>query len=64
MYCGLLRLCLYGTLGNVERGDMLESIRNFPVSLVGLGYMVIGIMNANNGKAKELPFIGKFRIIR
>lgn len=25
--------------------------------------MVLGIINAANGKAKELPFIGKFRII-
>ena len=37
---------------------------SFLLYLVGLGYMCIGIMNANNGKAKELPFIGKFRFIK
>ncbi|MBO4628103.1 MAG: zinc-ribbon domain-containing protein [Lachnospiraceae bacterium] len=42
----------------------IVKILSFILYLVGLGYMVIGIMNANNGKAKELPFIGKFRIIR
>ena len=37
---------------------------SFLLYLVGLVYMVIGITNANSGKAKELPFIGKFRIIK
>lgn len=37
---------------------------SFLLYLCGLGYMVIGIMNANNGKAKELPFIGKIRILK
>ncbi len=27
-------------------------------------FMIIGIMNANNGKAKELPYIGKIRILK
>ena len=36
----------------------------FLLYLVGLGYIFIGFTNANNGKAKELPFIGKFRILK
>ena len=32
--------------------------------LATVGLMVIGIINAANGKAKELPFIGKFRILK
>lgn len=34
------------------------------VNLVFLVFLIIGIMNAANGKAKELPIIGKFRIIK
>ena len=34
------------------------------VSFVFLILAVIGIINAANGKAKELPFIGKFKILK
>ncbi len=34
------------------------------VSLVFLVVAVLGIVNAANGKAKELPVIGKFRILK
>lgn len=34
------------------------------VSLVFLVLCVIGILNAANGKAKELPVIGKFKILK
>ncbi len=36
-------------------------------SLVGFAFLVwavIGILNSLNGKAKELPFIGKYRILK
>ncbi len=33
------------------------------VGLVFLAYMVLGIINAVTGKAKELPIIGKYRIL-
>ncbi len=35
--------------------------------LLGLCFillMIVGILNANNGKAKELPIIGKFKILK
>jgi len=32
--------------------------------LVFLALAIIGIMNASNGKAKELPVIGKFKILK
>ncbi len=34
------------------------------LGLVLLAPMVIGIINAANGKAKELPFIGKIQILK
>ena len=33
-------------------------------SLVCLVFAVIGIVNAANGKAKELPIVGKYRILK
>ncbi len=33
-------------------------------SLVCIGFAVIGIVNAANGKAKELPIVGKFKILK
>lgn len=33
-------------------------------SLVCLGYAIIGIVNAVNGKAKELPIVGKFKLLK
>ena len=34
------------------------------VGIVSLIYLVLGIYNCVTGKAKELPFIGKFRILK
>jgi len=34
------------------------------VSLIPLAYMILGIINVCDGKAKELPFIGKYRILK
>ncbi len=34
------------------------------MNIVFLVFLVIGIMNAANGKAKELPVIGKFKILK
>ena len=33
-------------------------------SLVCLGYAIIGIVNAVNGRAKELPIVGKFKLLK
>ena len=29
-----------------------------------LGMFILGVINANSGKARELPFVGKFRLIK
>lgn len=45
----------------------LGSIVSTLLGLVNLGFLVllvIGIMNAVNGRAKELPIIGKFKILK
>jgi len=34
------------------------------VNLVFLVMLVLGIVNAANGRAKELPVIGKFKILK
>ena len=40
------------------------SILNSVLSLCCLGLAILGIINAVNGKAKELPIIGKFRLFK
>ena len=43
---------------------MILSIVLGLVSIVFFVFAILGIMNAFNGKAKELPFIGKFKILK
>lgn len=45
-------------------GVFLAAFFGFVLSLPSLALLVIGIINAVNGRAKELPIIGKFRIIK
>ena len=40
------------------------SLLSFVVGIAILAVGIIGLMNGFNGKAKELPFIGKFRILK
>ncbi len=44
-------------------GDMVSSILSL-VNLLFLILMIIGIVNAAKGRAKELPIIGKFKILK
>lgn len=45
-------------------GGVLSGLIGFAVSAVLLVLMVLGIINAAQGKAKELPVIGKFRLLK
>ena len=45
-------------------GRVLSLLIGLPVYLVTVAFMVIGIVNAAKGKAKELPFIGQVKIIK
>lgn len=45
----------------------LGSIVSMLLSIVNIGFLiitVIGIVNAANGRAKELPIVGKFKILK
>ncbi len=45
-------------------GIALGSILGLAVSVVSIAFIIIGIINANKGVAKELPIIGKFKILK
>lgn len=55
---------VFGILSNIPYIGWLFSILNGLVSLVCLILAIIGIINAANGKAKELPFVGGFKILK
>ena len=55
---------VFGVLSNIPYVGWIFSILNGLVSLVCLILAVLGIINAANGKAKELPVVGKFRILK
>ena len=53
-----------GLLDNIPYIGWLFGLLNGLFSLICVVFAVIGIVNAANGKAKELPIIGKFKIIK
>lgn len=53
-----------GLLDNIPYIGWLFGLLNGLFSLVCVVFAVIGIVNAANGKAKELPIIGKFKILK
>ncbi len=44
--------------------SFLFVILTVPVQIAAIIYIILGIINVTSGRAKELPFIGHFRIIR
>lgn len=66
-------------LGGIAAGIAVEIV-DYMLSLISLGFIALilkvavsfacfwlwicGILNASNGKAKELPIIGKFRLVK
>jgi uncharacterized membrane protein len=55
---------VFGILSNIPFIGWLFAILNGLISLVCLIFSIIGIVNVVNGRAKELPFIGKFRLLK
>lgn len=51
-------------LGGIPVIGTIWSIITWVISVLMLALAVIGVVNAIQGKAKELPLIGKFRIIK
>ncbi len=45
-------------------GLIINSILGLAISAICLVFMILGIVNAATGKAKELPLIGKIHIIK
>ncbi len=53
-----------GILTNIPYIGWIFAIIESLFSLVCVAFAVIGIVNAANGKAKELPIVGKFKILK
>jgi len=53
-----------GILSIIPYVGWIFIVLNSLISLVCFVFAVTGIINAANGKAKELPFIGKFNILK
>ncbi|MCQ2401955.1 MAG: hypothetical protein MJ059_08575 [Lachnospiraceae bacterium] len=51
-------------LGKIPVVKIVASIASYIVSFLELVLCVMGIVNACNGKAKELPLIGSFQLIK
>lgn len=44
-------------------GPIIFMLASVAIGIVGLGATIIGACNALSGRARELPFIGRFRIV-
>jgi len=55
---------IFGILSIIPYVGWIFIVLNSLISLVCLVFAVTGIINAANGKAKELPFFGKFNILK
>ena len=55
---------IFGILSIIPYVGWIFIVLNSLISLVCLVFAVTGIINAANGKAKELPFIGRFNILK
>ncbi len=53
-----------GILSNIPFIGWLFTIVNAIISIACLVLAVLGIYNAANGRAKELPVIGKFKVLK
>lgn len=60
----VLEIVLSAILGGVPFLGAFISVVMGLANLIFLVFIVVGIMNALNGKAKELPIIGKFKILK
>jgi len=61
-----LVLLLLSIIGSVVLGiiPILGWILLLPFSILILVLVIMGLLNGLNGKAKELPIIGKFKLIK
>ncbi len=61
-----IRIFGYGTGEYATNGIgwFLSGLFGFILGLPSLGLFILGLINSINGRAKEMPVIGKFRIIK
>jgi uncharacterized membrane protein/ribosomal protein L40E len=52
------------TGGALVAADIITGLVSVVIGLVLLSFFILGVKNAIQGKAKELPIIGKFRVIK
>lgn len=65
LFIGLIiAFILMGILSNLPGIGWLLGWLYIPLYLVMLGYMVLGILNAANGKCVPLPFIGGIKLLK
>lgn len=55
---------VFSLLSQIPFVGALFAICNWVVNIVALVFAILGIINACSGKAKELPIIGKYTIIK
>lgn len=55
---------VFGILGHVPGIRWIAYLAESAVSVVCVVFSVIGIVNAASGRAKELPIVGSFRILK
>ena len=62
--CEIIVWVIFSILGIIPFIGIIFRILNVVISLGFLALAILGIINAANGKAKELPLIGKFTILK
>jgi len=63
-----LLLLLFWVIGNIVSSLLMTVLIGFlvypVVYVIGIIYMVLGIVNVANGEMKELPVLGKYQLIK
>lgn len=60
----IICFAIIGLLGKLPLIGLIFRIIESLLGLVCVLFSVLGIVNAANGKAKELPFVGSFRLLK
>lgn len=58
------KLILAGVLGKIPLIGWIFRIANLLIIIASCFLTLMGVMNVTNGRAKELPFIGKIKLIK
>lgn len=63
-----LNLLLFGVVGSIASSVLVIVLIGLLlgplVMIAGVGFMILGVINAVNGEMKPLPVIGKFALIK